>query len=604
MSLWNRLRTIAVILITSVLLQAQQSEKANNAPQSSPATELSATTLEGNWSVTPLVMKGAVAPGGTGQLLEFGEAYRTETFLAFWARTGPNLEKDWALFSLKDGQLTRVLQRDVKFVAPDSRKITFSEGMTIHVGKLLLYFFTEFPHHIYAWDGEKLVKVLAAGDELQSGNERFTIRRARVLDTSPDGRALIEVERTFGLAVHDGSSFTHVLKMGGDLPGMPGMRMDSRCASLYRSRCEYAKPRLLEDDSMLVSLWVSEGGRKRFALFRIFPKRTDVIVEQDSAFIGCNAQRLILPNEVPVRVTTQCDGYTFTFTRGEAGKPLEMEIAEVVSAKQTLSGQKKSLGVLSANGNYLVPDWIAPSNWKRRLDNVSQIRLGESNNSVLVFARITPGSVLAATPRDFAIADYHINQILVSYAGTLRMAEYDTVGDRMDIVYNWVPLVPNSPNSMVEVVDLERKSWALKPRFRSRPKLYFWNGEKLSAVAWEESVGISNAKVAELLQTSAPSDMVENMTDDEADAAGKVVHIKIRAIPGPTGGVSVRLPDLGVKPRTWYVPANSTDGKLQQAPRFPVAEHAITVADVISWKENEILALTDEGLFRLRRTEQ
>lgn len=603
MSLWDRLRTIAVILIMSVLLQAQQSEKTNNAPQSSPATALSATTLEGNWSVTPLVMKGAVAPGGSGQLLEFGEAYRTETFLAFWARTGPERGKDWTLFSWRDGQLTRVLQRDVKFVAPDSRKITLSEGMTIHVGKRLLYFFTEFPHHIYAWDGEKLVKVLAADDELQSGNERFTIRRARVLDTSPDGRALIEVERTFGLAVHDGSSFTNVLKMGGDLPGMPGMRMDSRCASLYRNRCEYAKPRLLEDDSMLVSLWVSEGGRKRFALFRIFPKRTEVIVEQDSAFIGCDAQRLILPNEVPVRVTTQCDGYTFTFTRGEAGKPLEMEIAEVVSEKQTLSGQKKSLGVLSAKGNYLVADWIAPSNWKRRLGNVAQIRLGESNNSVLVFARITPGSVLAATPRDFAIADYHINQILVSYAGTLRMAEYDTVGDHMDIVYNWVPLVPNSPNSMVEVVDLERKSWALKPRFRSRPKLYFWNGEKLSAVAWEESVGISDAKVAELLQTPAPSDMVENMTDDEADAAGKVVHIKIRAIPGPTGGVRVRLPDLGVKPRTWYVPANSTDGKLQQAPRFPVAEHAITVADVISWKENEILALTDEGLFRLRRAE-
>jgi hypothetical protein len=611
MSLWNRVKTIALILITTVLVQAQQSEKTNKPAQTGPGTASSVTAIEGTWAVTPLLLKGAATPGGSGQLLEFGEAYQTSSFLAFWARTGPDAKKDWVLFSWKDGQLTRVLQRGVEFVAPDSHKVIVRADTPIHVGKRLLYFTSIWPHHIYAWDGEKLVKVLSAGDELQFGNERYTIKRASVLDASPDGRALIGFENhTDGWAVHDGSSFTPVLKRGGELPGMPGVRIENFCRQGRWGAIACETPRLLDDGSVLASLTVSEGGRKRSSLFRIFPQRTEVMVEQDTAFVGCDAQRLILPSEAPVRVTTQCGAYTFTFNRGEAGKPLEMEMAEVISDKQTSSVQKKSLGVVSkvalgGGQGLVVTRWIAPSVWEKRLRDVSQIRLGEKDNSVLVFSWITPRDVLSATPQAFAMDDVYLNQILVSYAGKLWMVEYDSIGDLRDHVYSWVSPARDSPRSLAELVDFERKGF-LGIKIRSYPHLYFWNGEKLSSVAWEESVGISTATVADLLQRHAYQSTTGGglETYEEAEAAGRIAHFRIRAIPGPIGGVRVQLPDLGVKPRTWYVPANSTDGKLQQPPRFPLAEHAISLADVISWKEDEVLALSEEGLFRLRRAKE
>jgi hypothetical protein len=539
-----------------------------------PGTVPSASAVEGTWSVTPLVMKGVAAPGGSGQLLEFGEAYPTESFLAFWARTGPDPKKDWVLFSSKDGQLTRVLQRGVEFVAPDSRKVTVRWDTPIHVGKRLLYFSPAYPDHIYAWDGETLVKVLSAGDELQFRDEQFTIKRARVLDASPDGKALVywdaPSQHASGWALHDGSSFIPLMRRGGELPGMPGASIENpRCLGECAATANETA-RLLGDGSILASLHVKAGARDQFALFRVFPQRTDVIVEHGSAFIGCDAQRLIFPSEAPpIRLTVRCGQRTFELSRREKGNRWEEE--------ETSSAEKK------------------------RSHDFSAIMYGEGKTSV-AFSYVNLGKVLAATPQGFAMQDGLQGEILVLYAGKVWMAEQPPIAGSLYPLDSAVFLAPDSPRALATMVTVEREGqWKLKGRvkIRSHPHLYFWNGEQLASVAWEDTVGINSAAVPALLQKPEGG-----LFQSDEDAAGDFGHIKMRAIPGPIGGVRVQLPALGDKPRSWYVPADSTDGTLQQPPRFAVAEHAITLADVISWKEDEVLALTEEGLFRLRRASQ
>lgn len=465
MSIWKRVKTVAVIIITTVLVPAQQSEKANKALQNAPGTASSATAIEGAWSVTPLVMKGVAVPGGAGQLLEFGESFPTESFLAFWARTGPNPDKDWVLFSWKDSKLTRVLQRGVEFVAPDSRKITIEAGTRIHAGKRLLYFSKFSPHHVYAWDGEKLLRVLSKGDQLQFGNESYNVNRARVLDIAPDGKALIAFsardQHVTGWALHDGSSFSVLLIR----------------RSLSSKLVGY----------LCLEVWDAMG---------YWPARM---------------------------------------------------LEEMLSIRN-LSGHGLS------NGN--------PKN-------------------------------LCENLRQFAAFNVEYGPVSLYPLNHIKGESWVTHD-------GWASIAPDSPNSLAAEVSVEWKVGWVAVKIRSHPHLYFWTGEKLSSVAWEESVGIGSADMPEQLQRSPGF----NFNDEEVEAAGKVAHIRIRAIPGPIGGVRVQLPALGDKPRTWYVPANSTDGKLQQSPRFPVAEHAIGLADVTFWKENEVLALTEEGLFRLRRVEQ
>lgn len=591
--------TSVLSLLTLVLLQGAVSLAGQTASTAQvPGEAPSAAAVEGNWSVTPLAAKGAAAPGGTGQLLEFGDVYTTESFLAFWARTGPDPDKDWVLFSWKDGQLTRVLQQGVEFVAPDSRKVTVRADTPIHAGKHLLYFSPTLPDHIYAWDGEKLVKVLCAGDELQFGDERFTIKRARVLDASPDGKALVywdaPGQHASGWAVHDGSRFTPRMRRGGELPGMPGVRVDNpRCLGECAATAD-EKLRLLEDGSVLATLAVTGGGPRRGALFRVFPEKTEVVVESGTAFVGCDAQRLISPSEAPLQLTARCGDYTLTFSRQAAGKSLEVEAVEVAPDNQTPSAQKKRLGVVSRLSFGWRIEYGTRSAQKIRLDGKSGLILGEGDDAGLAFSWTRPEDLLAATPQALVVSDYFLGAF-VSYAGKFQPVAYPS---RMAFIDSWVFLSSDSPRGLAEGVSEERKG-VLSVKVRPHPLLYFWNGEKLSSVAWAESVGISPATVAELLERP----MRFGRYLDDAQSGAKAAHISIRAIPGPIGGVSVRLPDLGDKPRTWYVPANSTDGKLQAAPRFAVADHAISLAGVISWEGDEILALTEEGLFRLRRAQ-
>jgi hypothetical protein len=130
-------------------------------------------------------------------------------------------------------------------------------------------------------------------------------------------------------------------------------------------------------------------------------------------------------------------------------------------------------------------------------------------------------------------------------------------------------------------------------KFQSYPGLYFWDGEKLSSVAWEEALGLSPSAVVEQLQQKPKFGQTY---------MSMVQSISLRSIPGPIGGVSVRLPLPADSRVNWFIPANSTDGKLQPAPRFPISGHDITVADVLAWRGmDEVLAETHEGIFLLTR---
>lgn len=483
-------------------------------PVAGQAAASAPVELEGNWTAKPLVTKGPI-PGGTGELLEFGPAYSAEAFLAFWARTGPRADKDWTLFSWREGKLTPILVSEVEFVAPDSRKVkVFHWGVyatPIHAGKRLLYFSPTLPDHVYAWDGEKLIKVLASGDELQFGEGRYLIKRARVLDVGLGGKALVfwdsPKQNIEGWALHDGSSFTPLWKKGDEMPGLPALRI--------QSVSEGSPARLLEDGSLLGGVQVVDGQKKRLALYRLTAAKAEEIV---------------------------------------------------------------------ADGG-------------RRADATIQL-----------------GKIFAATPRAFAMnatttwlssdtSALYLNErplLLFSDAGKLRVCpaipqrEMLALGGRSGSRFDQAAfLAVDSPRAML-TVKVARSAGQMVSKYRSYPGLYFWNGEELSSVAWEEAAGLAQAAVVEQLQRS------ESWRESAISSAAV---IGLRPIPGPLGGISVRLPLPRDARHNWYIPANSTDGHLQPPPRFPVTGHNITMADVLAWRSpDEVLAGTEEGFFLLRRT--
>jgi len=110
-----------------------------------------ASQIEGSWRLTPLVLKGAAAPETNGQFQEFGETYVLENTFVFWARFGP-ADKDWGLFSTKEGKVVKILLDDVEFVAPDSRKIKISRAgvfpARIYAGTRVLYISNLNPDHV------------------------------------------------------------------------------------------------------------------------------------------------------------------------------------------------------------------------------------------------------------------------------------------------------------------------------------------------------------------------------------------------------------------------------------------------------------------------
>ncbi|MGD0579054.1 MAG: hypothetical protein ABSC08_09010, partial [Bryobacteraceae bacterium] len=431
------------------------------------------TALQGNWNAKPLVTRATAVPGGQGELLEFGDAYVTDTFLAFWARTGPK-DKDWVLFSWKDDKLTRVLQSEAEFVAPDSRKVRIHRKVRspfggtdlstpIHAGKRLLYFSPTQPDHLYAWDGDKLVKVLASGDEFAVGEGRYVIKRARVLDVGADGKALVywdsAQQNANGWALHDGTSFTPLWKEGDEMPGLPGVRIENLSAGKFCAFNCVPPAKLLEDGSLLASLRVVAGGKKRLALFRVAAGKSEEIVA-DGAHNADNTIQL----------------------------------------GQIYAATPRSF-VMDATKTWISSDASAMYSWERPL---------------FLFFDAGKYQVLSAVPEREA----HILNI--------------NIRDHPDFAFEAaLILAPESPRALLTVIVARKKSGMMTAKFQSYPGLYFWDGEKLSSVAWEEALGLSPSAVVEQLQQKPKFGQTY---------MSMVQSISLRSIPGPIGGVSVRLP--------------------------------------------------------------
>jgi hypothetical protein len=499
------------------------------------ASQETSTTpqIEGSWRLTPLVMKGAAAPETNGQFQEFGETYVMENMFVFWARFG-TADKDWGLFSLKDGKLVKILLEDVEFVAPDSRKIKVSRAglfpARLSAGKRILYISNLNPDHVYGWDGEHLVRVLCAGDQLEVGGVPYTVRRAAVLDVGPDGRALIyydanKPQHTNGWVLYDGKTLTPLCKEGDPLPGMPGVQIKNMSAGPFCTFHCVGAPKLLEDGSVLAALELT-GAPEKSAFFHIAPDKTEKIgVEMTAGF-------------------------------GMAATPLE-------------SSERRLGDLLVAR-----PDGF-----------VMEVSQGE------------------ITRDSFGWTTYHLEPRLLFYhqgksqvAGKVGAREYGALGAK-DLGFAFdggMCLTPDSSRALITIkTSISKRHWTKSRTSVSFPGLYFWDGEKLSAVPWETALGMDIPTVLRTLETKS------GPIFRPAPAKG----IRLRSISGPVSGVGVTLPTSGPNGSRWFIPSDSTDGKLERGPQFRVPGRTVSMADVVAWKSpEEALVELEDGFFLLTKS--
>jgi len=209
---------------------------AQEPPAAEPAPpELPPQVVEGTWKVTPLVQKGAAEAGSTS-FPEIGwGVWVSSGELVFWARAGAGKD-DWALLSLKNGQIRKIAQHDVEFTGPDGlkKKIRRGIGGYYPAGQLL---YVNVPlgrvgidSNVYIWDGERLNKVLAKEDSLQIGSTTYTLDSVAVIGVRRDGKAMISYrtekpKKTNGCLLHDGARLETTL-LPDPLPGLPGVSPD------------------------------------------------------------------------------------------------------------------------------------------------------------------------------------------------------------------------------------------------------------------------------------------------------------------------------------------------------------------------------------------
>jgi hypothetical protein len=506
-----------------------------------PALEGPVSQVEGSWRLTPLVAKGAAVPETNGQFQEFGETYVMENMLVFWARFGPR-NNDWGLFSLKDGKLSKVLLEDVEFVAPDSRKVMvggpYWSETRFHAGKRMLYISPNVPRHVYGWDGDRLVRVLCAGDELEVSGVHYTVKGATVRDVGPDGRALIDYDankpqHVNGWVLHDGTSFTPLWKEGDALPGMPGVQIKYLFAA-----------RLLEDGSILATLEVTGAPYKK-ALFHIARDKTEKIIDQKWTRRGS------MHLETP-----------------EPGNPSIVRLG----------------GLLVARSDSFV------------------MNLREPGMTGFLAGRVLPkrGGVTFCPDVFLPLLFYNQGEFRVeSCAGVREYLWVEPHGSKAWLPYessavdHGMFLAPDSPR-LVFTVTWTRSTLlgALQNKRRdiSFPGLYFWDGKQLSAVPWETALG-----------TTALETLVTTGKVYSGPARPKVIGL--RRITRPVSGVGILLPASGPNGSSWFIPSDSTEGKLERPPQFRVPSRTVTVADVLTWRTpEEALVDLEDGFFLLTKT--
>jgi|GEM_PF-4444088 len=499
----------------------------SNTAEVRPAT----LQIEGPWRLTPLVMKGDPAPETGRQIQEFGEIYIMENMLAFWARFG-SADKDWGLFSLKDGKVTKIFLEDVEFVAPDSRKVKAHRigilGARILAARRILYISMKSPPHVYGWDGERLVRVLSAGDQLEVGGVSYTVNKAAVLDVGQDGRAMIyydasKPQHLNGWVLYDGTSFTPLLKEGDSLPGMPGVQIKNMSAGPSCIFHCVGEPRLLPDGSILAALALT-GAPEKSAFFHIAPGKTEKI------------------------------GVEMTTAPGMSSKPFEF-------SEQRL-------------GNLLV---ARPESF------IMEVSLGEEEQS-------------------FGSTSYFLEpRLLFYYQGKAQVAkdvgarEIITLGSKdLGFVFDEAAyLSADSPRALVTLkVTKVKTHWTKSATEVFFPGLYFWDGEKLSAIPWEEALGMDAPAALKAMESKA----------GPLWHAVEAKEIRLRRITGPVIGVGVLLPLSGSVGARWFIPSDSLSGKLERGPQFEGADRPVSVADVLTWKSSgEALVELDDGFFLLTK---
>lgn len=203
----------------------------------------------GVWKLEPIVVRNTAVPDlPNRRILEIGEVWSLGDEIVFWARLGepPN---PWALLSWKGGALRTIVTdgetAKSRYAAPgiDTLHVHHDGGMHPATrispgagGRLFLTTGTSRVSATYAWTGARLESVLREGDSLQFGNATYTVASAAVLETSPDGEALLRVEtskpeRTTLLAATAGTRVVPLIEERATFPGL-----DIRAAFLGRSR--------------------------------------------------------------------------------------------------------------------------------------------------------------------------------------------------------------------------------------------------------------------------------------------------------------------------------------------------------------------------------
>jgi hypothetical protein len=318
-------RTFAMFVLIYLFLIAV-GVSAQEEKNSSPTTkEAKAAIIPGEWELKPLAIKGAPAPG-TGGRFEFflgpfnnspvvvksvkspnvsiipidpsfnnSPVWVESGITAFWESFGPKKD-DWALYSIKDGKVTKILveEEPLPAVGTDKAKVSGRrdavpdmEMQPLVAGKNLLYINAWYSRRVsslrsavYTWDGENLKLLLGNDSQLEINGVTHNVYRAYAQAT-PDGKVIIhgwtdKPQKVFFWLVHDGKKLTLIpnlsLQENKPLPGMPEVMIDSYryIWTIYSSVASF--------DGGEVAILKVKGASYKEALFRITPEKTEKIL--------------------------------------------------------------------------------------------------------------------------------------------------------------------------------------------------------------------------------------------------------------------------------------------------------------------------------------
>jgi hypothetical protein len=413
---------------------------------------------------------------------------------------------------------------------PDGRNISVQPDR-VYAGKGLVYLSSVMPDHVYGWDGDKMNCIACSGQELEYGGIRHTLKRAWILDASADGKVLL----------------------------------------YWDAPKQNANGWAIHDGTTLKAIW-KEGDE--------LPGMPGVRIKNLSSGRGCVFGCVPMPKlleDGSVLGVMEVTGapYKKAVFRLSAGKA-----EKVLAEKETplLKGFRPDLNnLLAADQDSFVMD--ASSTFQ------------SSTPSSITFYRV------------LKLLFYHKGvYTLESTAGIEEFMKAAEAGrgffSETEAAYDRVLMpAPGQARAVVSIlVRNGKQNW--KQRFtgkvtlRDFPGLYYWNGEKLSRVPWEEAAGLTVSQAIELLAKTNVKPTA---------AAERIRGIDLRPMAKPAAGLAVHLPPE-IPKGSWMIPVDSIDGKLVPPPKFDVEGLEVNLADVLFWENaNEAVVRVPEGYYLLRR---